>query len=110
MVQTLPITLSRRRHLILELDPPYGIVARVALRGPRPDAALVVALLAQLDQPVAPGGAAGLAMALGSTPLLLFCEIGVPLYEMVCQDLGAKLGGLRLPLRLGLLLGLLRSV
>jgi hypothetical protein len=38
-------------------------------------------------------------------PLLLFCELGVPLCETVRQDLGAKLGGLRLPLRLGLLLG-----
>jgi hypothetical protein len=46
-------------------------------------------------------------LALGSTPLLLFCELGVALYETVCQDLGANLGGLRLPLRLGL--GLLRS-
>ncbi len=42
-----------------------------------------------------------------TTPPLLFCELGVPLLETVCQDLGAKLGGLRLPLRLWL--GLLRS-
>jgi hypothetical protein len=42
-----------------------------------------------------------------TTPLLLFCELGVPLCETVCQDLGAKLGGLWLPLRLRL--GLLRS-
>src|SRR5918993_6112331 len=41
--------------------------------------------------------------SLSTPPPLLFCELGVPL----CQDLGAKLGGLRLPLRLRL--RLLRS-
>jgi hypothetical protein len=40
-------------------------------------------------------------------PLLLFCEFGLSFFETACQDLGAKLGGLRLPLRLWL--GLLRS-
>src|SRR5215218_5678584 len=45
---------------------------------------------------------------LGSTPaLLLLCELGLSFFETVCQNLGAKLGALRLPLRLGL--GLLRS-
>jgi hypothetical protein len=42
-----------------------------------------------------------------TTPPLLFCELGLSLCEAVCQDLGAKLGGLRLPLRLWL--GLLGS-
>jgi hypothetical protein len=42
-----------------------------------------------------------------ATTPLLFCELGLSLCETVCQDLGAKLGGLQLPLRLGL--GLLRS-
>src|SRR5215210_3448363 len=40
-------------------------------------------------------------LALGSAPPpLLFCEFGLSFFETVCQDLGAKLGGLRLPLRL----------
>src|SRR5215217_5707233 len=47
--------------------------------------------------------------SLSTPPLLLFCELGLSFFETVCQDLGAKLWGLRLPLRLGLLLGLLRS-
>jgi hypothetical protein len=38
-------------------------------------------------------------------PPLLFCELGLSFFETVRQDLSAKLGGLRLPLRLGLLLG-----
>jgi hypothetical protein len=42
-------------------------------------------------------------------PLLLFCEFGLSFFETACQDLGAKLGGLRLPLRLGLLLGFVRG-
>src|SRR5215216_1355625 len=45
------LMLLRCRHPGLEFNPPYGIVARVALRGRRPDAALVVAPLVQLDQP-----------------------------------------------------------
>jgi hypothetical protein len=44
-----------------------------------------------------------------TTTSLIFCELVLSLCETVWQDLGAKLGGLRLPLRLGLLLGLLRS-
>ena len=47
--------------------------------------------------------------SLSTPPLLLFCESGLSFFETVCQDLSANLGGLRLPLRLGLLLGLLRS-
>src|SRR5215203_4732852 len=42
-----------------------------------------------------------------TTPPLLFCELGLSLCETVCQYLGTKLEGLRLPLRLWL--GLLRS-
>src|SRR5215212_6370917 len=45
--------------------------------------------------------------SLSTPPLLLFCELGLSSFETVCQDLGAKLGGFRLPLRLGLLLGFL---
>src|SRR5215212_1696999 len=47
--------------------------------------------------------------SLSTPPLLLFCELGLSFFETVRQDLGAKLWGLRLPLWLGLLLGLLRS-
>src|SRR5688572_16298729 len=46
--------------------------------------------------------------SLSTPPPLLFCELGVPLCETVCQDLGAKFGGLRLPIRLFLRLGFVR--
>jgi hypothetical protein len=47
--------------------------------------------------------------SLSTPPLLFFCEIGLSFFETVRQDLGAKLGGLRLPLRLFLRLGFVRG-